>query len=72
MSRGPALLDSVVYLAQSTRTCSLRFVPVLCGRSWVIMDFSDTSSDVLEEHNAWDPMLEMFSGEKCTLVSFCS
>ena len=24
------------------------------------MDFSDTSSDELEEHNAWNPMLELF------------
>ena len=24
------------------------------------MDFSDTSSDELEEHNAWNPMLEPF------------
>ena len=35
------------------------------GRSWVVwswvtMDFSDTSSDELEERNAWNPMLELF------------
>ena len=52
------------------------------------MDFSGTSSDELEEHNAWNPMLELVChahigiymeemvGEKelenCTLVSFCS
>ena len=24
------------------------------------MGFSDTSSDKLEEHNAWNPMLELF------------
>ena len=53
--------------------------------SWVTMDFSDTSSDELEESNAWNPMLELFfhahievlvdekgTGEKCTLVSICS
>ena len=25
------------------------------------MDFADTSSDGLEEHNAWNPMLELLS-----------
>ena len=24
------------------------------------MDFSDTSSDGLQEHNAWNPVLELF------------
>ena len=33
--------------------------PVLYGRSWVIVDFSDTSSEELDEHNAWNPMLEL-------------
>ena len=28
--------------------------------SWVTMDLSDTSSDELEEHNTWNPMLELF------------
>ena len=27
---------------------------------WVTVDFSDTSSDEQEEHNAWTPMLELF------------
>ena len=26
----------------------------------MVMDFSDTSSDGLEEHNVWNPMLELF------------
>ena len=55
-----ALLDYVVCLAQSTRTCTLHFSLFFRRRSWVTMDFSDTSSDELEEHNAWNPMLELF------------
>ena len=47
-----ALLDYMLCLAQSTRTCSLHFLSLFCsGRSWVAMDFSDASSDELEEHN---------------------
>ena len=48
------------------------------------MAISDTSSDELEEHNAWNPMLELVChahigkymevlvGAKELLVSFCS
>ena len=54
-----ALLDYVVCLAQSTRTCFLHFPLSLSGRSAVTVDFSDTSSDEQEEHNAWNPMLEL-------------
>ena len=46
---------------QSTRRCSLRFRLFLRERSQVIRDFSDTSSDGLEEHNARNFMLELFS-----------
>ena len=46
-------------LAQSTRTCSLHFRLFLRRRSGVTVDFSDTSSDELEEHNAGNSMLEL-------------
>ena len=60
VSPGPRC--SILLCVWLSRRVRARFVVSLffSGRSWVLMEFSDTSSDELEEHNAWNPMLELF------------